>query len=235
MKWQEQSEALRTDREIVLPEGRRVSTLYKDDFPGGQGPVLMTLRSVWWGTRDMVFRADLATGKREVYLPWAGGRGTVQGITLDGDAVRVQSDAVEARIRPDSPTFDGYVRLRLGVDQLQPPDVACQQIARTVDEWLGTPYVYGGMSKTGCDCSGFVGAMLQVVGKSLPRTSSAIAKAGKPVLGELRFGDVICTPGHVALYLGNGWQAEAPQTGDVVKKTTIWHRPAATARRYLTS
>ena len=62
-------------REILLPDGRRISTLYKDDFPGGQGPLLLTPRSVWWGTRDMVFRGDLATGKREVYLPWAGGKG----------------------------------------------------------------------------------------------------------------------------------------------------------------
>jgi cell wall-associated NlpC family hydrolase len=102
-----------------------------------------------------------------------------------------------------------------------------------VEEWLGVPYLYGGNTKAGCDCSGFVGAMLRVAGKSVPRTSGAITQSGKPVLGELRFGDVVCTPGHVALYLGNGWQAEAPQTGDVVKKTTVWHRTGATARRFL--
>ena len=161
MKPQEQAIAQRTDREILLAEGRRVSTLYKDDFPGGQGPVLVTPRSVWWGTRDKVFRADLATGKREVYLPWAGGRGSVQALALDGDAVRVRTDAIEARIRPDSPTFEGYVRARLGAETLELPPGTGQRIARTVDEWLGTPYLYGGMSKAGCDCSGFVCAMLQ--------------------------------------------------------------------------
>ncbi|MBB6049129.1 C40 family peptidase [Armatimonas rosea] len=223
----------RTAREIVLPDGRRVSTLYKDDFPGGEGPVLLTARSVWWGTRDMVFRADLATGKREVYLPWAGGKGIVQALEQTGDAVQVRTDSRAAKIRPESTTFDGYVRLRLGDDQLIPPPGVCQKLARTVEEWLGVPYLYGGDTKSGCDCSGFVGAMLRVAGKSVPRTSGAIAQAGKPVLGELRFGDVVCTPGHVALYLGSGWQAEAPQMGDVVKKTTIWHRASATARRFL--
>jgi cell wall-associated NlpC family hydrolase len=223
----------RTAREIVLPNGRRISTLYKTDFPGGEGPVLLTARSVWWGTRDMVFRADLTTSKREVYLPWAGGKGAVQALELDGDAVRVRTDSREVKIRTDSATFDGYVRLRLGDDQLIPPPGACQKIAQTVEEWLGVPYLYGGETKNGCDCSGFVGAMLRVAGKSVPRTSGAIGQSGKPVLGELRFGDVVCTPGHVALYLGNGWQAEAPQSGDVVKKTTVWHRASATARRFL--
>ena len=87
----------RTAREIVLPDSRRISTLYKDDFPGGEGPVLLTARSVWWGTREMVFRADLATGKREVYLPWAGGKGVVQALELDGDAVRVRQEPEQGR------------------------------------------------------------------------------------------------------------------------------------------
>ena len=181
----------------------------------------------------MVFRADLATDKREVYLPWAGGKGTIVALELDGDSVRVRTESREAKIRPDSEAFEGYVRLRLGEEQLVPPPGVCQKIAQTVEEWQGVPYLYGGNTKSGCDCSGFVGAMLRVAGKSVPRTSSAIAQAGKPVLGELCFGDVVCTPGHVALYLGNGWQAEAPQTGDVVKKTTVWHRANAIARRFL--
>jgi cell wall-associated NlpC family hydrolase len=230
MKRQTLPQVQRSTLEILLPDGRRISTVYKADFPGGQGPVLLTQRSVWWGTKDMVFRADLSTGKREVYLPWAGGKGAVQALEIDGDSVRVRTDAREAKIRPDSEVFDGYVRLRLGEDQLVPPPGVCQKIAQTVEEWLGVPYLYGGNTKSGCDCSGFVGAMLRVAGKSLPRT---IAQSGKPVLGELRFGDVVCSPGHVALYLGNGWQAEAPKTGDVVKKTTVWHRASATARRFL--
>nr|WP_309695214.1 NlpC/P60 family protein [Armatimonas sp.] len=226
-------EAQRMATEILLPEGRRISTLYKDDFPGGQGPILLTQRSVWWGTRDMVFRADITTGKREVYLPWAGGKGVVQALELEGDAVRVRTDSQESKIRPAHAAFDGYVRLRLGEDQLVPPQGVCQKIAQSVEEWLGTPYLYGGNTKAGCDCSGFVGAMLRVAGKSVPRVSGEIARSGKPVLGELRFGDVVCTPGHVALYLGNGWQAEAPQRGDIVKKTTVWHRATATTRRFL--
>jgi cell wall-associated NlpC family hydrolase len=224
--------ARRTTREIVLADGRTVSTLYKDDFPGGEGPVLVTPRSVWWGTREMVFRSDLATQKREVYLPWAGAKNAkISDLSLEGDAVRVQTNLGAATIRPDATAFDGYVRLRLG--ESKPPPGVCQRIAQTIDEWLGTPYLYGGETKAGCDCSGFVGAMLKVAGKSLPRTSAEIAKSGKPVTGELRFGDIVCTPGHVAIYLGNGVQAEAPQTGDVVKKTTVWHRSGATARRYL--
>ena len=43
-------DAQRTGSEIILPDGRRVSTVYKADYPGGQGPALVTPRSVWWGT-----------------------------------------------------------------------------------------------------------------------------------------------------------------------------------------
>ena len=108
-----------------------------------------------------------------------------------------------------------------------------QIIRRVLTDYAQVPYAYGQATKAGCDCSGFVGVMLRVGGKNIPRSSKDIVRAGQPVLGELRFGDVICTPGHVALYLGDGIQAEAPQTGDVVKKTTVWHRGSASARRFL--
>ena len=223
----------RNPREIILPDGRRISTLYKTDYPGGTGPVLVTQKSVWWGTLDMVFRADLATQRREIYLPWAGGKGKVVTLQVEGNTLHVQTDQREARIQTDAATFDGYVRARLGDEELFPTTPTHKKIAQTVDAWLGTPYVYGGETKAGCDCSGFVGAMLKVGGKDIPRTSTEIAKSGKPVTGELRFGDVICTPGHVTLYIGDGWQAEAPNSGDVVRKTTIWHRSNVTVRRFL--
>jgi cell wall-associated NlpC family hydrolase len=229
----QQELAQRTPREIVLSDERRISTLYKNDYPGGTGPVLVTPRSVWWGTIDMVFRVDLTTNKREVYLPWAGGKGKIQTLQVEKNAVLIRTDQREARIQVDAPTFDGYVRVRLGDEERLPTTPANKKIAQTVEEWLGTPYLYGGDTKKGCDCSGFVGAMLKVAGKSIPRTTGEIAKSGKPVLGELRCGDVVCTPGHVTIYLGDGWQAEAPNTGDVVKKTTIWHRLGASARRFL--
>jgi cell wall-associated NlpC family hydrolase len=227
-------EPQRTAREILLPNGRRISTVYKGNYPGGNGPVLLTSRSVWWATRDMVFREDLPSERREVYLPWNGAKGTV--LALTQDAIRVQTDTGERRIRPSDSTFDGYVRAVLGPRTEAIPPGVYQKVATEIEQWIGTPYVYGGSSRAGCDCSGFVTMMLAVAGKRLPRTSGAIAKAGEAVVGELRWGDVVCHPGHVALYIGNGRTAEAygtPDKGGIVTRATIWHRGNNAARRFL--
>jgi cell wall-associated NlpC family hydrolase len=93
---------------------------------------------------------------------------------------------------------------------------------------LGTPYRFGASGGGAYDCSGLVQAAYKSVGKSLPRTSSAMA--GLPRVTEPQPGDIAWRPGHVAIYVGNGQVINAPQTGDVVKygdasKYTSFHRP----------
>ena len=59
--------------------------------------------------------------------------------------------------------------------------------------WRGSPYRYGGRSKRGVDCSGFVNAVLRAAGVSgeLPRKSSGFASFGEPVDGDLEPGDIL--------------------------------------------
>jgi cell wall-associated NlpC family hydrolase len=88
------------------------------------------------------------------------------------------------------------------------------QVMYKVIEYLNTPYLWGGTSKHGIDCSGFVQAvMYQALGVSLPRTSYEQSNVGVDVAREdLKFGDLLFfnTRGkgrvsHVGIYLGDGY------------------------------
>ena len=82
---------------------------------------------------------------------------------------------------------------------------------------LGTPYVYGGTSRSGLDCSGFVLQVFGPFGVRLPRQSADQARAGVPVdQADLQPGDLLFfdTEGrgrvtHVGIYLGDGTMANA--------------------------
>ncbi|MBP5366276.1 MAG: C40 family peptidase [Bacteroidales bacterium] len=97
-----------------------------------------------------------------------------------------------------------------------------------IAEWLGTPYRYGGNSKSGVDCSGFVYAVYKAVyGRTLTRQSAGMLTNDCKAIskGELREGDLIffrtdgkksSTPNHVAIYLKDNKFAHASSSKGVV-------------------
>ncbi len=81
-----------------------------------------------------------------------------------------------------------------------------QAVVDYAEQFLGNPYVYGGTSLTrGTDCSGFVKGVYAHFGVSLPHSSYSMRNVGYEVsYSEIEPGDIICYPGHVGIYAGNG-------------------------------
>lgn len=108
-----------------------------------------------------------------------------------------------------------------------------QQIANFACQYIGNPYVAGGTSLTnGADCSGFVMAVYQAFGYSLPRSSYAQSGAGRGVsYSEAQPGDIIYYGGHVGIYIGNGQIVHASTERSGIKITSATYRSIITVRR----
>jgi cell wall-associated NlpC family hydrolase len=101
----------------------------------------------------------------------------------------------------------------------------------------GVPYLWGGASPAGFDCSGLVMHVFAQHGVKLPHYSGAQFQLGEKVPpGDLRPGDVVFFGSpvyHVGMYVGAGYFIHAPRTGDYVKLSKLADRTDyAGARRY---
>ena len=102
-----------------------------------------------------------------------------------------------------------------------------QALVNTAKKYLGVPYVWGGTSPKGFDCSGLVQYVCRQNGISVPRVAASQKGAGTPVSrANLQPGDLVFFGNggritHVGIYVGNGNMIHAPQTGDVVKISSI--------------
>lgn len=114
------------------------------------------------------------------------------------------------------------------------------EIINTAKSFLGTPYLWGGTSPSGFDCSGFTQYVLAQNGKSIPRTSQEQFASGQAVdKSNLQAGDLVFYGNgeatHVGIYEGNNKIIHSPHTGDVVKESdfsTYWTSAYLGARRY---
>jgi cell wall-associated NlpC family hydrolase len=107
-----------------------------------------------------------------------------------------------------------------------PPGAPVPGVIGIAETWLGTPYVFGGCSRSGVDCSCFVELAFAAIGVSLPRTAQEQWDATARVdQAELQPGDLVFFAHtyrsvdaitHVGIYLGGGMQINAPDTGQVV-------------------
>jgi hypothetical protein len=114
-----------------------------------------------------------------------------------------------------------------------------QQAVRLAHRQLGVPYVWGGSSPAGFDCSGLVSWVYARLGVHLPHNAAALYGVGRPVpVSAMRPGDLVFFPGlgHVGLYIGHGRMIHAPQSGRNVEIEALDARsyPPVGARRITT-
>jgi cell wall-associated NlpC family hydrolase len=119
-----------------------------------------------------------------------------------------------------------------------------KQIAATATKYLGAPYVWGGTTAAGFDCSGFVYAVVnEVMGGGFPRTMDGQVASGSPVdPNSLQPGDLVFFQNtykaglsHAGIYVGDGQFAHAANesTGVMLSNLTdsYWGPRFLAARR----
>jgi peptidoglycan DL-endopeptidase CwlO len=120
-----------------------------------------------------------------------------------------------------------------------PPPATHSSVVSIALQYLGVPYVWGGASPSGFDCSGLTMYAYAKVGVYLPHNAAMQYGMGTPVSrSQLAPGDLVFFSGlsHVGMYIGGGRFVHAPHTGDVVKISSLseyWYSATYVgARRY---
>jgi cell wall-associated NlpC family hydrolase len=106
-----------------------------------------------------------------------------------------------------------------------PDGTRASQVIALAMQHLGTPYVWGGSSPSGFDCSGLTSYVYAQIGISLPHHAASQYGYGTPVSREdLQPADLVFFNGlgHMGMYIGGGQFIHAPHTGDVVKISSIY-------------
>lgn len=109
-----------------------------------------------------------------------------------------------------------------------------QAIVARARSYIGVWYLWGGNDRNGIDCSGLTKAVHAEVGITIDRWSGHQEIGGKGInsLEEAMPGDIVCYPGHVAIYIGNYRVIHAPRSGKQVQEATVYLKEITAIRRY---
>lgn len=103
------------------------------------------------------------------------------------------------------------------------PNFDLASVFNVASQYQGVPYVFGGATPAGFDCSGFIMYVYAQFGISLPHSSVGQGAAGTRIsIEDAVPGDLVIMNGHDGFYAGNGNILHAPYTGQKVRIQPIW-------------
>ncbi|MEK8128192.1 NlpC/P60 family protein [Paenibacillus filicis] len=208
-----------------------------------------------WSKDADVIKVTLTSDQQSIKLQTGSKQAVVNGKTVDMDAPPQFSEGrVYLPLRFVSETFGYRVQWdpsnRIAIinqdGQYHAPawykPKPVPSVVQTAYQYLGTPYMYGGESTNGFDCSGFVNYVFEKQGVSLPRTSVDMYDNLGQSVTNLQEGDLVFfaeknKTSHVGIYLGNGqFISSASSVGVSVASLTsgYWGKRYVGAKRVST-
>jgi cell wall-associated NlpC family hydrolase len=206
---------LRTDRarqaQVVAERASR-----KRWIEGKLGERQRLLASV----KDEIVRMEAAERRRQAQLE-AQARARLEAQSAARQSARQQALELSSGSTSDYP---GDAALASSSSTPAPP-AKYGGVVGIAMQYLGVPYVWGGASPSGFDCSGLTMYVYAQIGISLPHNAAMqYNSVGVPVSrSELAPGDLVFFDGlgHMGMYIGGGQFIHAPHTGDVVKISSL--------------
>lgn len=146
---------------------------------------------------------------------------------VDNLEVRIQSAANQAAGNGSSSSSGGSSSNNSSNNYVPPANTGGGgAVVSAAYKYLGVPYVWGGESMRGVDCSGLVMLAHRAVGIRLSHSSRVQGSGGKSIPASQRQpGDVVCYSGHVGIYVGNGKMIHAPLPGKNVCVINVYGSP----------
>ena len=107
-----------------------------------------------------------------------------------------------------------------------PQSVSGNAVLEVAARYVGVPYVSGGSTPPASTARASCPTSTSQLGISLPRSSGGIRSVAGQVISrsEAKPGDLIWTPGHIAIYAGGNQQIDAPRPGKTIQFRGIWQR-----------